>query len=63
MTQLRGLDREPPQDLPDGSKPSLDSHCGSSSSNGEARPMRRWLHRDDLKDFRVEDRDKGRARR
>jgi len=29
MTQPRGRDREPPQDPPVGSKPSLDSHYGS----------------------------------
>ena len=54
MTQPRGRDRDPPQDPPNGSKPSLDSHYSSTSSNGEARPRRRRAHRENLKDFKVE---------
>ena len=54
MIQPRGRDREPPQDTPDGSKPSLELHYGNRSSNGEPRPRRRRARREDLKDFRVE---------
>jgi len=49
------MDKEPPQDPPDGCDPSPDSNYGSSSSNGDVRPRRRRVHRDDLKDLRVED--------
>jgi len=54
MNQPRGRDREPPQDPPDGSDTSVDSHYGSSSSNGDVRPRKRRVHGDDLKDLRIE---------
>ena len=54
MTQPRGWDRNPPQGPSDSAKPSLNSHYGSSSSNGEARRRRRRVHIEDLKNFRVE---------
>ena len=54
MNQPRERDIEPPQDPLDGFDPSLNSHYGSSSSNGDVRPRRRRVHRDDLKDLRIE---------
>jgi len=54
MNQPRERDREPPQDPPNGSEPSLNTHYGSSSSNGDVRPRRRRVHRDDLKDLKIE---------
>ena len=55
MDQPRGSDNEPPQEPPDGSDPSLDSHYASNSFDGEGRSRsQRRTHIDDLKDFRVE---------
>jgi len=54
MNQPRGREREPPQDPPGGSDSHLDSQHGNESSTGDARPRRRRMHRDDLKDLRIE---------
>ena len=54
MNQPRGRNREPPQGPPGGFDPLLDSHYGSSSSNGDIKPRRKRAHRDDLKDSRIE---------
>ena len=54
MNQLRERDREPPQDPPDGSELSLDTHYGSSSSNGDVRPRKRRVDSDNLKDLITE---------
>ena len=53
MAQPRDRDREPAQDNSNGSEPSSDTHYGSSSFNGDVRPRRSRVHRDDLKDLRI----------
>jgi len=54
MNQPRGRAREPPQEPSDDSDPSLDSHYDSSSSNRDVRSRRIRVHRDDLKDLKIE---------
>ena len=54
MNQLRGREREPPQDPPGGSDSPHNSQYGSESSTGDARPRRRRMHRDDLEDLKME---------
>jgi len=54
MNQRRGREREPPQDPHRGSGSPPNSLYGSESSTGDARPRRRRVHRDDLKDLRIE---------
>jgi len=48
MNQPRGREMEPPQDPPGGSDSPPGSQYGSESSNGDARPRRRRMHRDNL---------------
>jgi len=43
MSQPRGRDREPPQDLFRESNPFLDSCYGIISSNRDVRPRRRYI--------------------
>jgi len=54
MNQPRERDREPPQYPPGGFDSPSESHYGSGSSTGDVRPKRRRVHRDDLKDLRIE---------
>ena len=45
---------EPPQDPPRGSDSPPDSQYGCESSTGDARPNGRRIHRDELKDLKIE---------
>jgi len=54
VNQPRGREREPPLDPLVGSDFPPNSQYGSESSIGYARPRRRRIHRDDLKDLRIE---------
>jgi len=54
LNQPRWREREPPHDPPGGSDSPPDSQFGSESSTRDARPWRRRMHRDDLKDLRIE---------
>jgi len=54
MNQPREREMEPPQDPPGGSDSPPDSQYGSESSTGDARPRRRRMHRDNLKDLIIE---------
>jgi len=54
MNQPRGRERGPPQDLPGGSDSPPNSQYANESSTVDARLRRKIMHRDDLKDHRIE---------
>jgi len=54
MNQPRGREREPLQDPPGGSDSPPDSQYGSESSTEDAWPRRRRMHRNDIKDLKIE---------